>query len=267
MENNNENIISQEISQLGMLTTRERKAMWLASFVNSLMMYGFLNAIVWVILAINLGYLDKRYNGMGQYILIAVQFFITYKLHDYGINKRIKKFDSALSHYMHETISSLKKVDYFCRCPFSGLAVDVEDKKVAIIEGDLIQPKDTKAMVYPLDKIKEITFLKPDVSVELQSTNINNGGAMGLAQNAIMSMVDEEVNKGKISRAKIEAEKKTGLYFEFDDIHKQSAFLMMQAEQAERWLVVFEKLFDGSLEPQTRPLEFPRPEDVPHIAR
>lgn len=262
MKENSVNILNQEIvDMLGVLTDSEKKTIKNQTISNNLLPYVmgsfFFTIVLTVIFTANFDSFKKSAEIVAPYIF-AVILFIAYILNLRTIRNNIQTFNTALSHYMRETICSLKKVDYFCRSPFSGLAIDVEEKKIALIEGDLIQPTDTKVIIYPLDKIKSVRFFEPDVNINLQSTNINNGGTMGLAQNVLTSIVDKELNNGAVLRANIEAAKSTGLYFEFDDIHNQQAFLMMSTEQAERWIMIFEKLFDGSLEPQPRPLEFPQ---------
>ncbi|TNH85981.1 hypothetical protein [Aeromonas sobria] len=270
MEENSGNILNQEIVDiLGTLTESEAESFEDAEkgkMVPYVMGCFFLTPFLAFPASMLFG-IDDDYIGGILICTFVILVFVTHRLILRSARRNIKLLNTGLSHYMRETIGSLKKVDYFCRSPYSGLAVDVEDKKIALIEGDLWQPTDTKVMLYPLNKIKNVRFFQPDVNVALQSTNINNGGAVGLAQNTIASISDKAFNNIAVSDVNIEAAKNTGLYFDFDDIHNQQAFLMMSAEQAERWILIFEKLFDGSLEPQPRPLEFPQDVCIFHKRR
>ncbi|MGY3960762.1 hypothetical protein [Aeromonas popoffii] len=265
MENNNAGVMSQEIMQLTALTAIEKKQFTLGALGAVLILYVFGNAI----LGFGLGFWyyevithHRSMNAMEIVVLIAGQIFITYKFHMYWMDKELKKLEIAQTHYMRETHTSLKKVDYFTRNPWSGLAVDIEAKEIAIIEGNEKHPTDTKPLILSWDKIKDIRYFEPDVSFETQTISINNGGLMGLGQNLLLSPVNKEVNKSRRLQAEAKAQKCTGLYFELDDIHKQQAFLRMPKQQAPQWITLFDKLFDGSLEPQPKPMEFPRPEDV-----
>lgn len=270
MEEKSGNIFNQEIFNiLGTLTESEAESFKKSMMANTIKPYVMGIFFLTIIIApIVWSLLNPKEDGSVFVICtFGILFFITHRLILRSIRNHIKLLNTGLSHYMRETIGSLKKVDYFCRSPYSGLAVDIEDKKIALIEGNLRQPTDTKVMLYPLDKIKNVRFFQPDVNVALQSTNINNGGAVGLAQNTIASISDKAFNNIAVSDANVEAANNTGLYFDFDDIHNQQAFLMMSAEQAERWILIFEKLFDGSLEPQPRPLAFPQDVCIFHKRR
>jgi hypothetical protein len=268
MEEKSGNILNQEIiDMLGVLTESEAESLKEAEKGAKMVPYVMGCFFLSPFLAIPVGIIlfDPDSLGAVLFCTFVILVFVTYKLILRSTRRNIKLLNTGLSHYMRETIGSLKKVDYFCRSPYSGLAVDIEDKKIALIEGNLKQPTDTKVMLYPLDKIKNVRFFQPDVNVALQSTNINNGGAVGLAQNSIASISDKTFNNMAKLDSEIEAANNTGL--DFDDIHNQQAFLMMSAEQAERWILIFEKLFDGSLEPQPRPLEFPQDVCIFHKRR
>ncbi|MDY7842516.1 hypothetical protein [Aeromonas caviae] len=251
------------------VTPSERKALHKLILVRDAVVY----VVCGYVLVVTLHIMSHKYglvasnNKVADWVILFIVVLSIYKIHTRRVGKLIDKADASVAHYLAESLGSLKRVDYYSRELSSGLAVDVENKAIAIVEGDDDKPETTRAVVYPLSKIIKVKFYEEGYSSREYSTSFNTGGVSGAVQNLAAATFDNYFNGRREDEAKAKAAKYTGLYFEIDDIHKQTAFVMMRAKFARKWLVIFNKLRDGSLEIQPKPMEFPRPEDMKDVVR
>lgn len=251
------------------VTPSEVKVLYKAMLVRDALVYivcGFISGVTVLLLSVKYGFIAND-NVLAGWFMFFMVVFCIYMIHGRRVRKIIEKSNKSLEHYLAESLRGLKRVDYYSREVSSGLAVDVENKAISIVEGDDGKPEATRAVVYPLNKILKVKFYEEGYSHREHSTSFNTGGVSGAVQNLAATTFDNYLNGRREDEAKAKANKYTGLYFELDDIHKQTAFVMMRAKFARKWLVIFNKLRDGSLDMQPKPMEFPRPEDMKDVVR
>lgn len=145
-----------------------------------------------------------------------------------------------------KTVNSLQgalgRVDYWKLTRGSGIALDVEARKIAL-RGTYNQ-KLVDIVVSP-EKIRSIEAVSKEQEIikvygkvgGIQSTEIFNDNMAAM----------ESAAQG------------TGLYFRLDDLDTPTVLVKLAYEDAEPWLMLFDKLADGSLETQDAPKEFPVP--------
>lgn len=166
--------------------------------------------------------------------------------------------ESKLNHYTSSVMASLTKVDYYARSFYSGIAIDVNEKKIAVIEGNEKDFRSSKPIVINTDKIKEWSAFAPGYDVESSSNTYVTGSGPFAGMAVAASAITNQMESGsRNKKAKMEAEKKTGLYIDLDDIHKQKLFVRLPYDDAEQWILVIEKLIEGTLQPELTPVQFP----------
>lgn len=135
---------------------------------------------------------------------------------------------------------SLQKVDYWKISRGCGVAVDVNAGKIAI-EG-VVNRKNVYAVV-TRDQLRGIQAVTANRS---EYTSIGPASSSAKAEIARMNF-DEDVR----------AAQNTGLVFKLDDLNNPSVLVILDSDDAERWMLLFEKMFNGTLGATSTPTELP----------
>ncbi|MEB8285129.1 hypothetical protein OKT24_05005 [Aeromonas veronii] len=198
------------------------------------------------------------FSGMLSVFVCFVLLFIYAFFCRYLYKRRCNHMESKLKHYTSSVLTSLTKVDYYARSFYSGIAVDVNAKAIAVIEGNEKDFSSSKPIVISTDKITGWAAFAPGYDVESSSNTYATGSGpftgIAIAGAAITNQVG---TRSRNKQAKMEAAKQTGLYIDLDDIHKQKLFVRLPYEDAEKWILVIDKLVEDTLQPESTPVQFP----------
>jgi hypothetical protein len=149
----------------------------------------------------------------------------------------LKKINASFLDSPAQIAAVLEKVDYF----YLGIGLDVANKMLATNNID-DKYKVSETFKFGLDKIKNYWAFAPGHAV-----------LSGVGLNATQSYQLETQNLS----AKMKAKNKTGLYIDLDDIHEPRVFIEMNLDQAESWVLLMNKLFNGTLEEQSTAMLYP----------
>lgn len=156
--------------------------------------------------------------------------------------KHIMRYNNGIDYMTSAVKEKLQNVDYYSVSPFGAIGVDAKHKKIAIINGEPASSKFDSTIIIEPSKIKTYRAFSP-----AHSTWDSCGAGV---------MESSEIAR-KNSVSKINAAKKTGLYFDLDDITLPQAIAIMQYENAEKWMLIIEKILNGTLDTQSSPMYYP----------
>lgn len=172
--------------------------------------------------------------------LIGSPFVFSYLLS----SREIKKVNGAYEYMSNSVRGNLQKTDYFNSGEYGAIAVDVRNKEISVISADQ-KFKFKEPFVFRSEKIRNYKSYAPGYSrIE----------AVGTYHNAVTR--NEILNKNLYAKRKAHAE--SGIYIDLDDITKPQVFIQMEYSEAEKWLLIIEKLLNGTLEEQSSPMAFPQ---------
>jgi hypothetical protein len=158
-------------------------------------------------------------------------------------SKRIKKINGAYQYMSNVVKGKLQKADYYNTGEYGAIAVDAKNKEIAVISADQ-KFKFKEPFIFNIEKIRNYKSYAPG-----HSTWDSVGRTDAMTQNDML-------NKNLNAKAKAHAE--SGIYIDLDDVSKPQVFVQMEYSEAEKWLLILEKLLNGSLEEQSTPMLFPQ---------
>jgi len=156
--------------------------------------------------------------------------------------RQVEISNKTITQLNADVMKTLKKVDYVATSMKCAIAVDVNSRLIAIVSADA-QMKIGVPVLMASNKIKTYEAFQPGHTI------IETLGQLNAVESA------EKTARNLAARAAMYQE--SGLYFDLDDIMTPKLFAQMEYSDAEKWLLIIEKLLDGSLEPQLSPLEYP----------
>lgn len=144
--------------------------------------------------------------------------------------------------------NAFDSIDYYNYNTMGGVAVDVENKKLALLNFEQQHKHKTPSLknapmpvVCGLDKVISITATSPDLS--LQETRFYGARA---STTDVLKAASEDERANHLSR--VRHGKSSGLLIQLDDIDCPEILVVMSIEHAKAWLRVLEKLRDGTLD-------------------
>jgi len=214
----------------------------LESFVLWLTIWLLVGAVIGLVFYYHMG-------GMGRYpsdsadTVFWVCLLVTPFINLLFSSKRLKKINAVYAELASKAKASLSNPDYYNTGVFGGIAVDVNNSSVAAVSANDKFKVKKKASVFNTNKIKACKAYEPyRIIIDTSSLSAGQSNAAEM----------------KNAAAKTGALKKTGLYFDLDDIHNPQVFVQMPFDEAEKWLLIIEKLTNGSLEAQPIPMLYPQ---------
>lgn len=157
-------------------------------------------------------------------------------------SRRIKKVNAAYEQMSSAVKGQLKKTDYYNIGEYGAIAVDAKNKEISVVNADQ-QFKVKEPFVFAHEKIRNYKSHAPEY------TTWDSVGSTDL------QTLRDMRNKNLIAKANAHAG--SGIYIDLDDISKPQIFIQMEYYEAEKWLLILEKLLNGSLEEQPSPMRFP----------
>lgn len=155
---------------------------------------------------------------------------------------RAKQHDKQVEMTTQAAIRSLHCTDYYHGTVYCGIAVDAKNKQISIAKMSKKLRVDTPTLI-SFGKVRSYRAFTPGQTVFDPSMN------SGIVQKS-------EVARLNLAHAK-ESFTQTGLYFELDDVMQPQVFAQMAYEDADKWMLIFEKLAEGSLDQQAQPMHYP----------
>jgi len=159
------------------------------------------------------------------------------------LKKKIGKINSLYREMFEGIKNTLKRTDYYNTSENGAIGVDAENKSIVIFSADekfKLQPP----YVLTPDKIKNYKAYMPG------TTEWDSVGNTDFTENSEMLR--------KNLQSKSAAHAKSGIYINLDDVNKPQVFVQMEYSEAEKWLLILEKLLDGTLETQKSPMYYPQ---------
>lgn len=158
-------------------------------------------------------------------------------------SKRINNINAAYQYMSGAVTGKLKNADYYNTGEYGAIAVDAKNKEVSVISADQ-KFKFKEPFVFNSEKIRNYKSYAPGYSTW-----------DSVGRTDAMTQIDM-LNKNLKAKAKAHAE--SGIYIDLDDVSKPQIFVQMEYSEAEKWLLIFEKLLNGTLESQPTPMLFPQ---------
>lgn len=175
-------------------------------------------------------------SGMAGFLVFIIGALLPLLALVFALKKIVHKSENRGREVRGELLDS--KMDYYYVHGNSGIAVDVSGNRIRIIR------KDSQTIEIDTRKIRSVKAYKPGT---VEHTTFDS---FGMRNHSLDTMRDTSSQLG--------AAEKTGLYFELDDVFNPSIHLRMHYPDAERWILIFNKLAEGSLEKQASAMFYPR---------
>ncbi|MCK9397921.1 MAG: hypothetical protein M0Q44_20315 [Methylobacter sp.] len=170
---------------------------------------------------------------MGVAAMILFPAWLSYR----SSSKELKKINASFIEMPAQIAAALEKVDYF----YLGIGLDVANKMLATNSID-DKYRVSEPFKFGLDKVINYWAFAPGHTV------LSGIGLTGAQQ--------YELETKNLS-AQMKAKNKTGLYIDLDDVHEPRVFVEMNLDQAERWVLLLNKLFNSTLEEQSTAMLYP----------
>nr|VFK17777.1 MAG: hypothetical protein BECKLFY1418C_GA0070996_103525 [Candidatus Kentron sp. LFY] len=174
-------------------------------------------------------------------------------------SRRIKKINHAYEYMSNAVKNKLEKADYYNSGEYGAIAVDAKNKAISVISADQ-KFNFSEPFVFNSDKIRNFKSFKPelrtsDTSVSTPNISVSTSGISVSTSGTSRRDVYED---HEIAEANAKAHRETGIYIYLDDLTKPQIIVQMEYSEAEKWLLILEKLLEGSLEEQSSPMAFPQ---------
>ncbi|MFQ1648111.1 hypothetical protein ACK4A2_03390 [Aeromonas veronii] len=156
--------------------------------------------------------------------------------------KNIVRYNNSIDYMVTTVKDKLQNVDYYSVSPLGAIAVDAKHNKIAIVNGEPLSAKFDAAVIIEPAKIKSYRAFSP-----AHSTWVSSGAGV----------IESSEIERKNSIVKAKAAKKTGLYFDLDDVTLPQVISNMDYEDAEKWMLIIEKILNGTLDTQPSPMYYP----------
>ena len=168
----------------------------------------------------------------------AIGFSIPFIIQWHRGTYRADKFFAQLGVIKSKIVK--KDTDYYCLTNSSAIAVNTKENLISVIYSN----RDGRHF--------EQTFVASKIrgwrAFQSSKTTYSNG--LGVINSFRTELANEREAMG--------AARQTGLTLELDDVMNPEILIHMDYESACKWFMIFEKLFDGTLEPQNNAMFFPR---------
>lgn len=197
--------------------------------ISNIILSGFVKGPAYFFLLLITGFVLFAITESLYAFLIAIPLVII--IHIYRANKEINNYEKAFNEHIQAALNSQDKVDYYDAGVHDAISLNVAEKQFCLVFFVSFK-KPPRTIKLSFNKIKSFTAVTPDYTTTNANGYINTVDNMRSVGQAVLS---------------------TGLYIEYDELDVMRYFLQMPYAHAERWVRVFEKLNDGTLEQKPNP--------------
>lgn len=159
--------------------------------------------------------------------------------------RRLKTINDNYKRMSDCVLGELTRCDYINIGEYGAIGVDAATKTLAIVSCDKKFKLGTPYK-FTFDKVRNCSAQAPG---HTEITLIGNKSITAQSQALSRNLQNQA-----------EAHFNSGLSIDLDDINKPRVFVQMEGSEAEKWLLIFEKLQNNTLEKQSAPMLFP-PQD------
>ncbi len=195
----------------------------------NIMLSGIIKVPGYLFLFLIIGFVLFAITGALESFIIVVPGAIL--THIYRANKNFNNYEKAYNEHIQAALNSQDKVDYYDAGIHDAISLNVAEKQFYVILFVSFK-KPPRTINLSFNKIKGFTAVAPGYTTTSANGYANTVENMRNVGQAILS---------------------TGLYIEYDELEVMRYFLQMPYAHAERWVRVFEKLNDGTLEQKPNP--------------
>ncbi|AZG74127.1 hypothetical protein EGC82_16020 [Shewanella livingstonensis] len=195
---------------------------------------------IWIFLGLIIGgFLGYQYNSTAFFFgLICSPIALSY----FHTSRKINKLNESADLLESNVKKLLENTDYYYTSAGSAMGVDVVNNIIVVVATDrklkLLSPITFDAKI-----IKDYKAYSPGHTL----TDVIGHASTMDKHSVLTKNINSQVNSSL----------ETGLYFSLDNILMPKVFAKMEYNEAEKWLLIIEKILNQTIESQPSPMFYP----------